>query len=621
VSAVTVAAYLCALQASATMDEAQDARDLPARTVYLQLEKIQEASEYDVQIRPYEQHWADPMKFKIQSEELRVRLSPGHYAVRTRSLSAKKKPGSWGNWRDFWVRFRPPKDVYPADGAVIDPKGNKQEKITFEWPAVPSARRYLLKLKSAEGKLIQKLEVTKTWAPVLVDINAAYQWAVIPLSRRDEADLPDNDVAYHAFRVKPPPLLTRSMYFEIEKKKDADRYQFEFVRFVGPNETGAPSAFDSREPNFRVRLSPGVYEMRARTFQGKQPSDWSPPQKFYIEYYPPKPILPEMKEEIEANDQEHAPVKLKWESFEGVEKYVVYVFDDQGKLILERETKENQTYVELPEDRTYKWKVVAYHAGEPRRAPASVETGAAQFSLTPYKKLELSPVEEPSQFYGWARLIQSSSSYEGVNYEQNAVANQAIRAVHGELAAGYWLRKSNLGLLVSGRASTYTTDTEGVTYTGAALMAGWRRKYENSPKRLRLWAGYAYNQIPELLGIAYDQSFHFTRLRNAGPQIQFSYMNALTEKLGWHAYGQAYYGNRDLGTPTGQPQLPRVSWQAGLLGTYKFDERYTGMCGYSYRVDKAAYLSQDVPGAINTIDYSGHYFSVFFQFAIEPAKK
>lgn len=215
-------------------------RDIPARTIFIEMGAVAAAAKYDVQVRPYGQNWAGALKMTTDQPQLRLRLTPGHYSIRTRSLDADGKKGVWGRWKEFWVHFKPPKNVVPADGTVIPPMGNKEEKITFEWPKIELAKFYLFILRDQQNRVLQKVVTPQTWFVSRVAVNQSYTWAVTPLASKEDASQ-GVEIVWHNFSVDEPNETLRSVFFQIGEVKKVKFYQFEFVKFTGDNQTTEPS--------------------------------------------------------------------------------------------------------------------------------------------------------------------------------------------------------------------------------------------------------------------------------------------------------------------------------------------------------------------------------------------
>ncbi len=591
-------------------------RDVPARSVHLELNRVEGSVGYDVEIKAYDQKWAKPYSFHITDEHLRVRLTPGHYKVHTRSYTADGRTGRWGKYFPFWIQFRAPDVAFPPPNARIKPMGDKMEKITFEWKPVPSAKGYIFKLKDKDGKIIKHTTTVDTWYVTEVEINSKYSWQIVPIVDK-HLESPDQVYTFNDFTVLPPGEGMRSMKFSVDGNPKAVKYQFEFVRINDSNEPSPPSMFDAREPDFKVRLRPGRYEVRVRSIdKDSAVSDWSSPQKFFIDFFPPVVIGPAANEIVEADDDDAADVKLKWEPVPDVHHYKVYVFDKDGQMVVQMPVDTNSATVKLRHNRQYSWKVVAYSAEEPDRRPASVDDKDINtFILEKYERVDLNVAEESSAWYGWLRTVSSQVDFVGQNYDNNTLITQNVLANSAELAAGVWIRKTNWGFLASGAISGYRTDTQTFTFGNGGFNVGYRHIY-NANTRLRVWAGYYYRELPELLANPYDTSYRIVKLRDSGPQIQGSVHHAINDKWGWHGYGTFYYGLQNQGTPTGLPAVPQLSYTLGIAATYKFSNYYTGMIGYAYRREHAQYNSTDRSGNPNDVDFTGHYLNFILEFGL-----
>ncbi len=596
-------------------DVPQD-RNLPARTVYIELNKVHEAFGYDVDIRAYDQKWPEPFTFHLDNEILRVRLTPGHYLVRTRSFDEQHQPGSWGEMKDFWVPFKAPTSMYPGPNAQIIPKAVNGEKITFEWPAIENANGYLVKVKNSKGKVIHTYKTTQPWLSTEVMPGASYSWALAPLLDPSVTEVNEDELTYNKFSVAIASPYTRGMYFEVSGNPTSQTYQYELIH-LGEEGESTPSSFDTKDPGLRVRLSPGHYELRARSFDDQNiSSDWSPPSDFFIEMLPVQIVGPSLNDLIDADDDTGATIPLKWKKQPGAVKYKVFVYDDQGDLYTTKEVFSETADVHVPHDKSYNWTVEAYSAGEQTREVVKFDPlRFNRFTVSRFEKVDLDLAEEPASMYGWGRYIISDITYIGQNYDNNTLTRQVLFAGSGELAAGNWFQHSKFGLLGQMAMSGFSTAEQTFTYVNGAINLGWRHIFPNGG-RARIWLGAGYHELPELIGNPYTQLYAYTKIVSAGPQIQLSYFNKISETLGYHAYLLGLYGMVDLGTPTGTPQIPQLSIQAGFAGTLKLSDRYTGMMGYSYKSERAAYQSADSSGNPNKIDFSGHYLNLILEFAL-----
>lgn len=597
--------------------------EVPARTVYLELDVVEDAKFYDVEVRPANNAWTEPLKIRTSGQAMRFRLSPGKYELRARSVDDRVAPGEWGRWAEFWVHFRAPENISPADKTVIEPMANTNEVVTFEWPEVPLARFYLFRLKDATGNNLRTVKTEKTWITSELAVNGKYQWSVTPLLSKAHANASDLEPIWNSLTVSTPNETLRPILFQVQPLPEVDRYQFEFVKFVGENETGEPARFDSKIPDFKVRLGPGSYEMRVRTvFKDKALGNWSAPEKFYVAIPAPQLDSPKNGARIDPSDIENE-VTLKWKSIDEAFRYRVQVFNSKNVKILDETITDRFIVVKLQAGDTYTWSVQAFSQFEPVREPAAnaeISVAKESFKIDPYIRLNLSTAEEPSQFYGWARQITSFANYDSRNWDTSNRIQQVLFGGSTEAAAGYWHRKSNYGLLASGSISGFTILSDTHFYNGASLLLARRKVFEDG-SRLRLWLGGAYREVPEILTAGSATIFRFENISSYGPEARVSYMRSINERWGWHTFANLYFGAFGRTSANGETPFNNYSVSAGLQASYRYSEQTTAMFGYTYQAEEARYPSQDVFKNPNVARMAGHYLGFTILFGLEKAQR
>lgn len=606
------------------IEDVAEEEDVPARTVYIEIApNFEETASSQIQVRPYDQQWAEPYTFNIEHDKpfVRVRLTPGRYAIRTRALDDRKLPGNWSKWSDFWIRFKAPESLYPPDQAQVPPKVNGAEKITFEWPYSKEAVYYLFILKNKEGQILKFARTKKTWISVEVKTNSDYTWSVLPLSQENEwisKNNPENlsFFQFNSFHVLPGPENGKSVRLEVQAYPRALKYEYELLKFNRDDEAGPPSYLESYEPNFKVQLAPGSYEMRVRMYLDNGTiSHWSSPYRFFVQFDQPKSLFPANGGMVDSTDDDVSKVLVKYEGFTDVGKYVIYVYSEKGELLKQFESQETETVLQLPHDATYRWQVMAYGPGEPLRDPPPIDENTYKFSINTYVPLLLSATEEPSHIYSWGRYWISYMDYVGKNYDANSLIQQPILGGTGELALGYWHRKSGYGLLMHGSLSGFSLDSGLYNYAEGGIDVGRRIIYPDGA-RLRYWLGVSYREFPEFVANSTLTAYGFTRIKNWGPQAQVSYMDQFDDKYGWHAYGVLYYGVGAVETPGGAEQVPQLSMTLGIFGTYRSSQSTKWMVGYSYRQENVAYKSADRTGRDNQSQVSGHFLNLSLEMSL-----
>lgn len=601
--------------------------DIPARTVRIDLEKVEEAVEYDVRIRPTKKIWSEPYRFRVPAGDpkVRVRLSPGEYSVQTRSINAIKSPGNWSKPQIFWINFRSIANAYPSEGVEIVPKGSANENIVFEWPAVGKAKFYLFRLKNDKGELIRTAITQQTWISSIISINSKYSWQVNPMTSKNEWKVllrKDTKENFINFKITTPDDDARGTLVKINKHPKAIKYQFEVVSVTEDNVTGEPSIVDSYEPTVRLRFPPGEYEMRARNiYSDNSISQWSAPSRFFIKQFMPRKIYPEIATEIDPTDNEKAQVPLKWTTDSKNAFFRVFIFDLDGNLVFSKKTNETEIIAEVPHNRKYRWTVRAYSS----REPASGVVNASDpdfngFSVAEYVPLSLASGEEGSQVYGWAKHISSIEDYSSNNFEENARVKQTIFGGEGEGAIGYWSRKLRVGVLAHASLAGLIYEGQNYNYANYGVHVGKRFLLDNGD-RLRVWLGVTYREMPEVITNPFTSKVVYSRINSLGPQLQTQYIKPLTDKWGLNFMGSIYLSQQDQGTPNGADQLQRTSFRLSALASYSNSREFRYLAGYTYRLEESAYKSIDVPTELNSARISGHYLSFMIEWSLADKQK
>lgn len=602
-------------------EETVGREEIPARTIFLETEKIPEAVKYQVQVQAEDQAWAESLRLETDTNKLRFRLTPGRYKLRVRSVDIKNRAGFWGDYVPFRVQFKSPENIFPARNATLEAKGLDAEKITFEWPPIPGTKAYIFKLKDDFGNVIKRVRTKQTFSTHEVAVDSKYSWSLTGLTTEDEPD-PGSGEDWVPFTVTKFSARVRSVYMELDRHRLANGYQFEFVKFTAADKTSEPSLFESTDPNFRARLGPGEYEMRARSvFADGRYSDWSPPERFFVEMPEPKLIGPTKNVEVESTDSEESEVHLEWENMPGAGKYVIAVYEKEtGKLVADTESTVNHTVVKLPAEKQYRWTVAAYNPREKSRAPASVNVkDGEEFGINRYILLNLAEGEEPSQKYAWARYIMANERLESRNFENNNIVRQTVFGGSGELAAGMWFRKSGYGLVAAGSASGFRFRSENYTYNMASFMAG-RREILPDGARLRVWAGVGYKEVPEVVVNPISDEVSYSRVSTLGPEVRFNYIKELANRLGANLNGGFHYGLQSVKTPNNLKHYPELSFFLGFGGTLRLNDSTVGTLGYTYQREQAKYLATDGSGN-NVLLMSGHFISMSLQFGLEKEQR
>lgn len=222
---------------------------------------------------------------------------------------------------------------------------------------------------------------------------------------------------------------------------------------------------------------------------------------------------------------------------------------------------------------------------------------------------------------GWfaiASYLVTAMQYQGVNADNGGTAPLQVKLPNnfggtGRVGAGWLSNRSPWGFLsiidmsgfiVAGRNPTFTTLETNLI----------RRSVIGSSGEIRQQAGLFYKEVPEIIAKDLTGIDRIEKIAAAGPHYGLEYWWAMSPKFGLQANAHAYASLFSVKTPTGNPVSASLSYQMGLLGSYRFNDRASGLIGYAYRHDTQSYNSSNERK--NTVNITGHYLNLFLEWAL-----
>ncbi len=212
-----------------------------------------------------------------------------------------------------------------------------------------------------------------------------------------------------------------------------------------------------------------------------------------------------------------------------------------------------------------------------------------------------------------------------MNYQSLASFNSAIGGT-GRLGLGWYSEKSAWGSLTTLDMSGFIASNKNYTFTSLETVAIHRLRFQSS-NELRSFGGIYMKELPVLITPAdlpqktSNPSFEASpsKIAALGPVAGLEYWYSLTPKLGFQLNSCLYYSMLSLGLPNGgQTLVPQPSYQAGVLGSYRVTNSFTGLTGLTYRSDKLSYSDNyatrtNTPGIPSQVDVTvtGLYLHFF----------
>ncbi len=585
-------------------DEADDER---YRVVNVELGYVRGSAGYEGELVALD---ANNKTFILKTKETRMRflLNPGRYRIRTRSFDIEERVGSWSRWHDFAVSFKQPKTVYPSDGTVIMPVSYTSEKLFFEWPIVPNAVGYLLEIRTHEGELIKRKVVKKFYQSQRLPIDKTYTWAVLPLAFEGEETNHPELKAIHAFRISKPLADTTPLVIMADSPNDNldVKYEYEFIKYVGGTKVSDPLTFQVPTSEFRARFEHGEYSVRVRSiYRGKFKSAWGATKKFFIQLNTALIKKPRPNETVRPHNEPTTPVEISWFPVTQAGRYILFVFDKNGKLIERVETKETQAVVQLLNDLSYQVLVESYLPNETERKAPVASQSTLSFKLG---------AENLRDFYGRVGWTSSVVKYSSFNYDNNSQTTNNIFSDTGEASLGYWQKNSSWGGLGFAELTGIDIASQKYSYFTYGLQIGKRYILEDG-KRAIMWFGYTRKNLPELITRPLTTFLEIKPIQADGIFLQGNYMRPWTKNLELLFNASFFYNIGNATTPSGAPLESLQSGTAGVYISRAVGRDYRARLGYSYRFDSSLYTSSE-PGFSNKVDITGHMISFIFEFPV-----
>lgn len=241
------------------------------------------------------------------------------------------------------------------------------------------------------------------------------------------------------------------------------------------------------------------------------------------------------------------------------------------------------------------------------RDPAALETAILRDSIN-----------KPTNYYAITSYLITDIKYNAKNVDDNSGSSFNAVGGTGRIGLGYQQPQSQWGGFGIVDLSGFTI--QGQNFTFASVEGHVTHKLELGQGGLLLaGAGLFSKELPIVKGSNYTGFTGVGRVREIGPHVGFIYWFPLNDRYGLQFNARAYY--TFMGSASnGQKALSSLSYQYGLLGSYRLAPAWMGYAGYAFRNDIAQYSgatdgSTFANGRSSSIDIQGHYLNLLLEFA------
>ncbi len=272
---------------------------------------------------------------------------------------------------------------------------------------------------------------------------------------------------------------------------------------------------------------------------------------------------------------------------------------------------------------TYRLKVVALADRRKPSPEAEIEfeaKGGFKDAAALHAAVMRDSMSKPTSYYAIASYLIAQIQYDSQNHDTNLISTFKAIGGTGRVGVGYHKDESEWGAF--GILDYSGFEIGGKAYRFASVEGHLTRKLEFGQGGLLLvGTGLFSKELPVVAGSKVTGFQGVAKIRDIGPHVGGSYWLPLTQRLGLQTNARAYYTLMGS-TSTGTKVLPSLSYQWGVLGTYRLSPLWMGYAGYAYRKDQAEYSAKtgDPTGSgragdINKVMLQGDYLNLILEYS------
>lgn len=519
-----------------------------------------------------------------------------------------------------------------------------RRSVGFDWDAIPESKGYDMEIKLVKedgtGKGFNFKIAENSWSGKLAPGNYIFR-----VRARDQRNVPGEWSAFNPFTVNLESIKIKSpIHQSTIKTKETER---DTVRFTWDSLPGANFyKFELKSADGKTQVQKDVKDNQieleipvAMNYTWKVSglsnsgilSDGVAIAEFTTlgaQLSPPKIKNPESR----------FVRQLTWKKSEYAEKYDLIFFHynttlnkwQKIKSVANYDSESMEFAADLPGGR---WKVQVRARANSRatsdfsnlnfEAASGDRSPAAEYVATVRKS-----IDRIDGWYGTASYFVTMLEYQSLLKFDSAIGGT------GRLGVGWMKEKSSWGFHSELDMSGFSADGENYTYNSFEASAIYRRQLRETDE-IRYIGGLALKEIPVLLTPA-EYNAKFTAIQNGstynqaiskvaalGPKLGVEYWHSLSPKLGIQGNAQAFYSLQETSLPPGGESVsPSLSYQMGLMGSYRLSNQWTGLVGVTYREDNFAYTDNyattanqpAIPTTVTTI-IKGYYLSFYTEYS------
>jgi len=234
--------------------------------------------------------------------------------------------------------------------------------------------------------------------------------------------------------------------------------------------------------------------------------------------------------------------------------------------------------------------------------------------------------ESIDRLKGW--FVTGSYMITAVDYQNNnrdvvgSTTTYSAIGGSGRLGIGFMTQSKAWGFYSAMEISTLDVERFSlIKYSTLELNSIYKIR-PNDYGEFRQTIGVIYKEIPDVGENIQKTKRINSAISGLGVRYGVEYWQAITSKLGLQAHAQFLPTLYGVKTNNSQALNPTISYQAGLLASYRYNKNLTTLLGYAFRVDSGSYKSipnsqtENLGSDSNEVLLQGHYLNFLLEYQL-----
>lgn len=239
-------------------------------------------------------------------------------------------------------------------------------------------------------------------------------------------------------------------------------------------------------------------------------------------------------------------------------------------------------------------------------------------------------IDRINGWYGIASYLITMISYKSTMADPDTTSGSPFSAPFsgvggtGRLGAGYMKDDRKWGFQGIMDLSGFIDNKDTVVNFSSMELNAILRPPSDAADRseVRYFFGVFQQELPVGIGdpLVNGSEFQtYEKVAVMGPHVGAEFWYSITPKIGFQANAHLYLNMMKMQTPNGQDIEPSMSYQIGLLGSYRVNRQWTGLAGIAQKDLAVKYKSNPVKplhlDQANEVSLSGTYLNFFAEYA------